>query len=397
MKNNSSSSTQSSSSSSSSSGVFHHSHDSASVFHSDNEYRSRLDRVIRWIWFDLLGNSSDSMPSSSSLQQGHYSPTTTITTTTTTATTKSQSSALTGISQGTSTTNHHVYRFADNVDVDKLMRTFGAEYTVIRKETSQNGIHHEAEPHRSIHIAQLFAEDFNHSLPDSCTSAPSTTTTLATTTPATHDQDNNVEEQSEDSDDDDDIDAFKLLVDPNFVLRRPRKPTQRALRETERNIIEKIKQPEKLWTFEIFHTPSKGRSVRTLRPIPMGHFVCEYRGELISNETALDREDLYTNDPNLCDKCYMYYFKHKGVRMCVDATAPSETVGRLINHSSTQHNLFTRKFVVNRSPRLAFIAERDIAAHEELLYDYGDRDLDTIKSFPWLDVEDAFNKLSSRN
>lgn len=67
----------------------------------------------------------------------------------------------------------------------------------------------------------------------------------------------------------------------------------------------------------------------------------------------------------------------------VDATKDGR-LGRLINHSRASANLVTRIVLADSVPRLTFWARRDIAAGEELLYDYGDRSRAALASHPWL-------------
>lgn len=96
----------------------------------------------------------------------------------------------------------------------------------------------------------------------------------------------------------------------------------------------------------------------------------------------------------------------------VDATK-SPRIGRLINHSRTDYNLKTKLFVVDNVPHLGLVACRvchqnlcdnakntcgsnfvfdeksspptqDIAAGEELSYDYGERDPSALRAMPWL-------------
>ena len=56
----------------------------------------------------------------------------------------------------------------------------------------------------------------------------------------------------------------------------------------------------------------KGRGVIATRPFTKGELVCEYSGELISQDEARRREDEYAKDSKI--GCYMYYFEYKGKR-----------------------------------------------------------------------------------
>jgi len=68
----------------------------------------------------------------------------------------------------------------------------------------------------------------------------------------------------------------------------------------------------------------------------------------------------------------------------VDATAETGRLGRLLNHSRLNPNCKTRVIEVDGSPRLIIEAARTIEVGEELLYDYGDRDKETLDAHPWL-------------
>lgn len=73
---------------------------------------------------------------------------------------------------------------------------------------------------------------------------------------------------------------------------------------------------------------------------------------------------------------------------CVDATEESGKLGRLINHSRKSANLLTKIIVdEEKKLRLCLVTSRDIAAGEELLFNYGDRSPLSIAGNPWL-VED---------
>lgn len=67
----------------------------------------------------------------------------------------------------------------------------------------------------------------------------------------------------------------------------------------------------------------------------------------------------------------------------MDATLETERLGRLINHSKSG-NCQTKLHPIDGSPHLILVASRDIAAEEELLYDYGDRSSAAVSAHPWL-------------
>lgn len=110
----------------------------------------------------------------------------------------------------------------------------------------------------------------------------------------------------------------------------------------------------------------------------LGVPVCEYAGHLISANHS--KECIATETSN---ECYMYFFKYKGRKNCIDATINDGTFGRLINHSKKLANL-QGKLKLDRggNPRIIFFARRDINIGEELLFDYNDSK--NAKTVPWL-------------
>lgn len=126
----------------------------------------------------------------------------------------------------------------------------------------------------------------------------------------------------------------------------------------------------------------KGRGVVPKQAIKKGAFVVEYKGDLIERTAALKRDRLYSENGNV--GCYMYYFEHAGKQYCVDATAETPYLGRLVNHSAKRPNCVTKAVEVEGEPRLILVAMRDIDPGEELLYNYGERDKEVIAANPWL-------------
>ena len=57
----------------------------------------------------------------------------------------------------------------------------------------------------------------------------------------------------------------------------------------------------------------------------------------------------------------------------VDATEETGQYGRLLNHSKKAANIVPRVILLDELPMVILVANRDICAGEELVYDYGDR------------------------
>lgn len=134
-----------------------------------------------------------------------------------------------------------------------------------------------------------------------------------------------------------------------------------------------------------YYGEHKKRGVMVTKPIKKGTFICEYKGKLIKSMS--EAKKLVKKYDRENKGSYMYYFKWNNVSYCIDATPEDDTLGRLINHSRKAPNCKTQvyqKIGKHSKPHLIFIALRDIAENEELLYDYGETDKKTLEANPWL-------------
>ncbi|XP_075041868.1 histone-lysine N-methyltransferase EHMT1 isoform X2 [Mixophyes fleayi] len=117
---------------------------------------------------------------------------------------------------------------------------------------------------------------------------------------------------------------------------------------------------------QLYRTKNMGWGVRSLQDIPVGTFVCEYVGELISDTEADVRED----------DTYLFDLDNKdGEVYCIDARFYGN-ISRFINHLCEPNLLPVRVFMSHqdlRFPRIAFFSSRQIQAGEEIGFDYGER------------------------
>ena len=67
----------------------------------------------------------------------------------------------------------------------------------------------------------------------------------------------------------------------------------------------------------------------------------------------------------------------------MDATAETDRLGRLINHSRTG-NATVKIFQSSDGPKLIIEANKQIKPDTEVLFDYGDHSKCSIELFPWL-------------
>ncbi|XP_077691886.1 histone-lysine N-methyltransferase EHMT1 isoform X6 [Eretmochelys imbricata] len=117
---------------------------------------------------------------------------------------------------------------------------------------------------------------------------------------------------------------------------------------------------------QLYRTQNMGWGVRSMQDIPLGTFVCEYVGELISDSEADVREE----------DSYLFDLDNKdGEVYCIDARFYGN-ISRFINHLCEPNLTPVRVFMSHqdlRFPRIAFFSTRQIEAGEEIGFDYGDR------------------------
>uniref|UniRef100_A0A3Q2WPW0 SET domain-containing protein n=1 Tax=Haplochromis burtoni TaxID=8153 RepID=A0A3Q2WPW0_HAPBU len=113
--------------------------------------------------------------------------------------------------------------------------------------------------------------------------------------------------------------------------------------------------------------------VIALMPFHKGDIVCDYHGTYITEAEGKRRPQ----------SGYLFFFRDECDRgMCIDATAfpcachpDIDTYGRRMNHSRKNPNIKPQKFTMNfpAGPQetILFIALKDIAVGEEVLWDYG--------------------------
>lgn len=94
-----------------------------------------------------------------------------------------------------------------------------------------------------------------------------------------------------------------------FPVRRSIRKTKKAVEQEYLRHIEKAieQQCEDGLVVKLFK--DKGRGICAGRPFARGEFVVEYIGDLIEQNEADRREEIYAKDTAF--GCYMYYFKHK--------------------------------------------------------------------------------------
>lgn len=167
-----------------------------------------------------------------------------------------------------------------------------------------------------------------------------------------------------------------------FQIRKSTRKCKSDLDKEKRAQIEQAIKMQREEGLEVRTIENKGRGIFAMHAFARGDFVCEYAGEMITYARAKEREAKYALDPSI--GCYMYFFEHKTKSWCIDATAETNRLGRLLNHSKLGGNCHTKLFEINSKPYLILVASRDIRPGEELTYDYGDRNKMSLQSHPWL-------------
>jgi hypothetical protein len=113
-------------------------------------------------------------------------------------------------------------------------------------------------------------------------------------------------------------------------------------------------------------TPGKGHGLFPEQPIPKDSFIMEYVGELVSSKEIL-RRLAETNKHQSTKKSHLYVMQLKA-NTFLDARSKG-SISRFINHSC-EPNCTIEMWTVGGHQRVGIFALRDIAAHEELSFDY---------------------------
>ncbi|NXN85634.1 SETMR methyltransferase, partial [Bombycilla garrulus] len=126
-------------------------------------------------------------------------------------------------------------------------------------------------------------------------------------------------------------------------------------------------------SLQVFRTRCKGWGVRALQPIPGGSFVCEYAGEVLGPAEARRRAKARSpREPNYILALREHLHDGRVMETFVDPTRVGN-VGRFLNHSCEPNLFMVPVRVDSMVPKLALFAAADIAAGEELTYDYSGR------------------------
>eukprot|EP00117_Sycon_ciliatum_P041169 scpid15884/ scgid30168/ Histone-lysine N-methyltransferase EHMT2; Euchromatic histone-lysine N-methyltransferase 2; HLA-B-associated transcript 8; Histone H3-K9 methyltransferase 3; Protein G9a len=119
------------------------------------------------------------------------------------------------------------------------------------------------------------------------------------------------------------------------------------------------------YQLQLYKTEKMGWGVRTAKRIPRGSFVCEYVGELISDDDAEERgNDSYIFDIGLESSDDMW---------CVDACRYGN-IARFINHSCEPNIKPIRVFAQHqdhRFPHMALFSTDDVESGAQICFDYG--------------------------
>ncbi|GBM34563.1 Histone-lysine N-methyltransferase EHMT1 [Araneus ventricosus] len=127
--------------------------------------------------------------------------------------------------------------------------------------------------------------------------------------------------------------------------------------------INRVVQKGLSYPLQLFRTLNRGWGVRTLKDLARGTFVCEYVGEVISEDEINRRTD----------DTYLFDLESKTGDNCIDGRFYGN-IARFINHSCEPNLVSIRVFIEHQDlnfPRIAFFTMKDITAFEELCFDYG--------------------------
>ncbi|GFT34149.1 histone-lysine N-methyltransferase EHMT2 [Nephila pilipes] len=130
-----------------------------------------------------------------------------------------------------------------------------------------------------------------------------------------------------------------------------------------KSCINRVVQQGLRHPLQLFRTLNRGWGVRTLKDLSKGTFVCEYVGEVISEDEISRR----------ADDSYFFDLESRAIEHCIDGRFFGN-IARFINHSCDPNLVCIRVFVEHQDlnfPRIAFFTTRDVQAFDELCFDYG--------------------------
>ncbi|KAJ1328602.1 hypothetical protein BSLG_010334 [Batrachochytrium salamandrivorans] len=123
-----------------------------------------------------------------------------------------------------------------------------------------------------------------------------------------------------------------------------------------------FKRGEEISQLKVLFTPNRGYGLYTDVPITSGCLIVEYRGEIISTTTCIERMNTtYLGQHN-------QYFLDYGSGLVLDGCRKG-TVARFANHSCDP-NCHVEKWYVGHEFRVGIFATNNISAGTELTYDY---------------------------
>lgn len=130
----------------------------------------------------------------------------------------------------------------------------------------------------------------------------------------------------------------------------------------------------------------RGRGLFTQLEITRSRtFLCEYGGELLEGDAIPLREAEYQKNPDVWGS-YMFYYRRDGHAFAIDAGRTTDFIARYANHSRIAPNSEIRSVVdaANKVRLYLRTLDKPISAGTEIVYDYGDRERQTVQANPWL-------------
>lgn len=131
---------------------------------------------------------------------------------------------------------------------------------------------------------------------------------------------------------------------------------------------------------KIIPAGKKGEGLTTTIPIQKGNFICEYAGEVISEDEANIR---YESNKRLGKMNYVFYinehFGEKNYKTYIDPSVFGN-IGRYINHSCEPNCGLYLIRVEHFTPKLCIFAKTNIEMYDEITFDYGNQNsvVDTV-------------------
>ncbi|XP_012251946.2 histone-lysine N-methyltransferase SETMAR [Athalia rosae] len=144
------------------------------------------------------------------------------------------------------------------------------------------------------------------------------------------------------------------------------------------NCGNKLVQHGPLDCLKVTPTESNGNGLQTTKTIKKGQFICEYAGEVIGLEEAKSRIEANKRENSMNYVLVVSeHLNDRIIKTCIDPKLFGN-IGRYCNHSCEPNSSLVPIRIEGIVPRLCLFASRDIKQWEEITFNYGGEESNSV-------------------